>query len=63
MLGALPWAGGAALSAGRIVVEAPSERAPDISRALGEAGIWLRELRPVENSLEDFFLEVTGDGA
>lgn len=38
--------------------------APDgarISRALGERGHWVRELRPEERSLEDLFLEMTSD--
>jgi ABC-2 type transport system ATP-binding protein len=61
VLSALPWASTAERRDSRIVVEAPAGRAADVSRALGEAGIWLMELRPVENSLEDFFLEVTGD--
>ena len=45
---------------GRLIVEAPSERAADLSRALAEHQIYLSELRPSEGSLEDFFLEVTG---
>ena len=45
---------------GRLIVEAPSERAADLSRALAEHHIYLSELRPSEGSLEDFFLEVTG---
>jgi len=60
VLAALPWTAGARASDGAIVVDAPRERAADLSRALAEAGIWLFELRPAESSLEDFFLEVTG---
>ena len=63
LFAALPWAASARLRDGHIVVDAPRDRASDLSRALGEAGIWLTELRPSESSLEDFFLEVTGDGA
>jgi ABC-2 type transport system ATP-binding protein len=62
VLEALPWASNAAQRDGRVVLDAPAARAADVSRTLGEAGIWLTELRPVESSLEDFFLEVTGDG-
>ena len=61
VLRAVRWAPAPLLRDGRIVVEAPPERAADISRALGEAGIWLREMRTAATSLEDFFLEVTGD--
>lgn len=32
---------------------------PDISRALGQAGVWLRELRPEASTLEQLFLELT----
>ncbi len=44
-----------------ITVEAPAARAADISRALAEAGIWISELRAEESTLEEFFLEVTGE--
>jgi ABC-2 type transport system ATP-binding protein len=43
----------------RVAVTAPD--AARISRALGEQGHWVRELRPEERSLEDLFLEVTDD--
>jgi ABC-2 type transport system ATP-binding protein len=62
VLRALPWIPAVSLRDGRIAVEAPSDRAADLSRALADAGIWLRELRPAATTLEDFFLEVTGDG-
>jgi ABC-2 type transport system ATP-binding protein len=58
----LPWVRGAARSDGRIVVQADVERAPEVSRALAEAAIYLAEMRPQESTLEDFFLEVTGEG-
>jgi len=45
---------------GRLVVEAPVERAADITRALAQHEIWVSELRQEEGSLEEFFLEVTG---
>ena len=32
-----------------------------VSRTLGEHGHWVRELRPVERSLEELFLEMTDD--
>ena len=47
----------------RLVVEAPRERAAELSRALAEQQIYLAELRPREGSLEEFFLEVTGESA
>ncbi|MDZ4279079.1 MAG: ABC transporter ATP-binding protein, partial [Dehalococcoidia bacterium] len=47
----------------RLVVEAPRERAAELSRALAERQIYLSELRPRESSLEEFFLEVTREPA
>ena len=47
------------LDGDRLTVQAPRERAADISRALAESGVYLYELRPKESSLEEFFLEVT----
>lgn len=32
-----------------------------VSRTLGERGYWVRELRPVERTLEELFLEMTDD--
>ena len=46
---------------GRLIVEAPQERAAELSRALAEQQIYLSELRPRDSSLEEFFLEVTGE--
>jgi ABC-2 type transport system ATP-binding protein len=62
VLRALPWVKGVTQPDSRIVVEADVHRAADISRALAEAGIYLSELRAQETTLEDFFLEVTGEG-
>jgi ABC-2 type transport system ATP-binding protein len=42
------------------VAVAPSDAAR-ISRALGEQGHWVRDLRPEERSLEELFLEVTDE--
>ena len=57
----LPWVAAVTADGELLAVDAPAERAADISRALAEAGIYLRELRPRENSLEDVFLEITGE--
>jgi ABC-2 type transport system ATP-binding protein len=61
VLRAIDWVRGVTMSDGWLVVEAPRERAAELSRALAEAQIYLSELRPRESSLEDFFLEVTGE--
>jgi ABC-2 type transport system ATP-binding protein len=44
---------------GKLRVRGASDGAA-ISRTLGEAGVWLRELRQEETHLEDLFLELTG---
>jgi len=59
VLRALDWVGAVKNEDSRLLVEAPHERAADLSRALAEQKIYLSELRPRESSLEDFFLEVT----
>ncbi|MHB8378025.1 MAG: ABC transporter ATP-binding protein [Dehalococcoidia bacterium] len=59
----LPWVGAVTRDGDTLTVEAPTERAADVSRALADQGVYLRELRPRESSLEDFFLEVTREGA
>ena len=61
VLEGLEWVRGLRRQDDRIVVEAPRERAADLSRALAEHQIYLSELRPRDSSLEEFFLEVTGD--
>jgi hypothetical protein len=42
--------------------DAPVTRAAELSEALAHERIYLAELRPRETSLEEFFLEVTGEG-
>ena len=40
-----------------------SDRAADINEALVAAGIKVSELRPVERTLEEVFLTLTGEAA
>jgi len=47
---------------GTLRVAANPERAADINAALVQAHIRVSELRPAERSLEDVFLQVTGEG-
>ena len=61
VLEALDWVAGVKREDDRLVVEAPRERAAELSQALAEQRIYLSELRPRESSLEEFFLEVTGE--
>jgi ABC-2 type transport system ATP-binding protein len=62
VLRALEWVRDVRSEDGRLVVEAPRDRAAEISKALADKQIYLSELRPRDSSLEDFFLEVTGEG-
>lgn len=43
----------------RLSVVAPEERGADISRALGDAGLYVAAMAPRRSSLEDVFLELT----
>ncbi len=61
VLEGLEWVNGVKRQDDRLVVDAPQERAAELSRALAEHQIYLSELRPRDSSLEEFFLEVTGE--
>ena len=63
VLQAIDWVRGVTASEGRLIVEAPLGRAAELSKALAGKQIYLSELRPRDGSLEDFFLEVTGEDA
>ena len=60
VLAGLDWVTAVTRQDNRLVVQAPLQRAVDISRTLAEHSIYIAELRPRENTLEQFFLEVTG---
>ncbi len=62
VLEGLAWVNGVRCQGDRLVVEAPRERAAELSRALADQQVYLAELRPRDSSLEEFFLEVIGEG-
>jgi len=62
LLERIEWVRAVTREGDRLTVEAPVARAAELSKALAQQEIYLSELRPREGSLEDFFLEVTGDG-
>jgi hypothetical protein len=43
------------------VVDVDPSASARVNEALGAQGIWLRELRPDEVTLEDVFLQLTGE--
>ena len=45
-----------------VIVEAPSERSSELSAALGRSEVYVTEMAADEMSLEQYFLEITGDG-
>ena len=57
----LEWVRSVSLEAGALLVEAPPERAGELSEALARVSVYPTELRTVTTSLEQYFLEVTGD--
>jgi ABC-2 type transport system ATP-binding protein len=61
VLRAIDWVGEVTRQDDHLLVEAPLERAAELSKALAQQEIYLAELRPRESTLEEVFLEVTGD--
>jgi len=55
----LGWVQSASVEGDLLRLEAPQERATEISAALAQKGIFPSEMRFMESSLEDFFREVT----
>jgi ABC-2 type transport system ATP-binding protein len=62
ILKSLEWVGDVTVQDGRLVVVAPVERSAEINRALAEKGLFAAEIRPGEESLEQYFLGVTSEG-
>ncbi len=62
VLEGLAWVNDVRRQHDRLVVEAPRDRAAELSRALADHQVYLAELRPRDSSLEEFFLEVTEEG-
>jgi ABC-2 type transport system ATP-binding protein len=63
VLAAQPWAREVERDGDYLVVRAPMDRAADITRALAARDIYLTQLQPREQSLEQYFLDVTGAAA
>jgi ABC-2 type transport system ATP-binding protein len=61
VLGAMSWIGGIRVEDGSIIVGAPPARAWEVTKALAQQGIFVAVLEPLEDSLERYFLHVTGE--
>ena len=60
-LQALDWVEEVATDEDSLIVTAPLERTTDLTAALGKQEIYVAELAPIETSLEEYFLQVTGE--
>jgi ABC-2 type transport system ATP-binding protein len=55
----LAWVGQVRVEGDRLMVEAPVERSSEINAALAERSLYAAEIRPLDTTLESFFLEIT----
>ena len=61
ILSALDWAGEVgATEDGALFVTAPTERSGELTAALSRSEVYVTEMGPVQTSLEEYFLDVTG---
>lgn len=58
VLSAQSWVLGVLVAEDRLLVDAPTERAADLTRTLAEAGLFITGLRLLKRTLESVFLEV-----
>ena len=61
VLSALDWVDDVSADGESVVVTAPGERSPELSMALGRSEVYVTEMAAEEMSLEQYFLDVTGD--
>ena len=61
ILSALEWVGEVAMDDESLVVPSPTERSSELSAALGRAEVYVTEMTADEISLEQYFLDITGD--
>ncbi|MBI4200213.1 MAG: ABC transporter ATP-binding protein, partial [Chloroflexi bacterium] len=59
----LPWVADVASRDGHLAVTAPPDRAWELTAALAVERIFVSEMVPIQTSLEDYFLELTGGDA
>ena len=61
VLSSLAWVEDLRIEDGEVVVSAPSDSVTEISRVLGDSGIYVTGTNSGRGALEKYFLEVTGD--
>jgi ABC-2 type transport system ATP-binding protein len=59
VLRGVPWMGHIDLGSDHILVSAPLERTAEINRILADEGLYAAIIKPQEESLEQYFLEIT----
>ncbi len=63
ILSALEWVDDVRIEGEALIVTAPHDRTSELTAALGKSGVYVAEITPLQLSLEQYFLEVTGDVA
>ena len=61
VVSSVPWVAGVRMEDGYLIVTAPPEPSWELTKALSDQGVYPRELLPIRDTLEDYFLEVTGE--
>ena len=61
ILQALDWVEDVTADEDSLIVTAPKERTTELAAALGKQEVYVAELTPIETSLEEYFLQVTGE--
>ena len=61
VLAALDWVEEITDDEDSLIVTAPLDRTQELAAALGKQEVYVAELAPIETSLEEYFLQVTGD--
>lgn len=61
VLSRVPWISGITREGNRLVIAAPSERSAEVNEVLARQDLFASEIRAQEQSLEQYFLDVTGD--
>ena len=63
ILDRVPWVGGVTRDGNTLSITAPVQRSAEVNQILAESNLYAAEIAPQEQSLEQYFLEVTADGA